>query len=89
MSFTPSEIALQCDVINSSPFDKMAVILADDMFKLIFLNENGIRISLKFVPSNPIDNKTAFGSCNDLAQSGRQAITWTNDAQFTDAYMWH
>ena len=39
--------------------DKMATILADDIFKRIFLNENGrvpIQISLKFVPKNPIDN---------------------------------
>ena len=37
----------------------MAAILADDIFKWIFLNENDripIQISLKFVPSSPIDN---------------------------------
>ena len=36
----------------------MAVILADDIFKYIFLNENdriAIQISLKFVPMIPID----------------------------------
>ena len=27
--------------INSSPLDKMAAILADDILKWIFLNENG------------------------------------------------
>ena len=47
-------------VFNSSPLDKMAVMLADDIFKCIFLNENDripILISLKTVPKSPIDNK--------------------------------
>ena len=38
----------------------MAAIMADDIFRCIFLNEKDripIRISLKFVPSSPIDNK--------------------------------
>ena len=41
------------------PLDKIAAILADDIFKWIFLNENRIpiQISLRFVPKNPIDNK--------------------------------
>ena len=37
----------------------MAAILADDIFKCIFLKENDkilIPISLKFVPISPIDN---------------------------------
>ena len=41
----------------------MAAILADDIFKWIFLNENGrnlIQISLKFVSKSPIDNKPAL-----------------------------
>ena len=41
----------------------MAAILADDIFKCIFLNENDIiliQISLKFVPRSPIDNKPAL-----------------------------
>ena len=34
------------------PLDKMAAILADNIFKCIFLNENDrIKISLKFVPN--------------------------------------
>ena len=40
----------------------MAAILADDIFKWIFLNEKGripIQISLNFVPRSPIDNKPA------------------------------
>ena len=37
----------------------MAAILADNIFKRIFLNDNVrilIQISLKFVPKGPIDN---------------------------------
>ena len=40
------------------PRDKMAAILADNIFKCIFLNEKFcilIKISLKFVPKGPID----------------------------------
>ena len=45
--------------INLSPLDKMATILADDIFKCIFLNETDkipIQISLKFAPRSPIVN---------------------------------
>ena len=41
------------DMLTHLPLDKMAAILADDIFKCIFLNENvrmSIQISLKFVP---------------------------------------
>ena len=41
----------------------MAAIVADYIFKCIFLNESDripIQISLKFVPRSPIDNKPAL-----------------------------
>ena len=41
----------------------MAAMLAEDIFKCTFLNENDrilIQISLKFVPWSPIDNKPAL-----------------------------
>ena len=41
----------------------MAAILADNIFKCIFLNENEripIKISLKFVPKGPINNNPAL-----------------------------
>ena len=41
----------------------MAAILADDIFKRIFLNENGripIQVSLSFIPKSPIDNIPAL-----------------------------
>ena len=43
--------------------DKMAAILADDIFKCIFVNKKIsilIEISLKFVPKGPIDNNPAL-----------------------------
>ena len=46
-----------------SPLDKMAAILADDIFNCIFLNEKfciSIEISMKFVPKGPIDNNQAL-----------------------------
>ena len=49
--------------LNPSPPDKMAAILADDIFRCIFLDENDriqIQISLKFVPDVPIDNNPAL-----------------------------
>ena len=43
--------------------EQMAAILADDIFKSYFLNDDYrivIQISLKFVPRSPIDNKPAL-----------------------------
>ena len=37
-----------------------------------------IRISLKFVPKGPIDNKLALVQVMALVPNRRQAITWTN-----------
>ena len=65
---------------------------ADDTFKCIFMNENvriSIKISLKFVPRGPINGIPALVQINGLAPVRRQAIIWTNDGQFTDAYMRH
>ena len=45
------------------PLDKMAAILADNIFKYILLRENDriqIQISLKLVPKSPIVNKPAL-----------------------------
>ena len=48
------------NLINSSPPGQMATILADNIFKCIFLNEIDrilIWISLKFVPRRLVDSK--------------------------------
>ena len=45
------------------PWTKVAAILADDIFKCIFLNENDkipIQFSLNFVPKGPIDTNLAL-----------------------------
>ena len=63
-------------------WDKMAAILADDNFKCNCLNENvriSFRISLKFVPRSPIDNKPALVQVMACRFAKRQAIIWTND----------
>ena len=59
----------------------MADILADNIFRCVFLNENIcilIKISLNFVPKVPIDNKPSIGLDNGLVPNRRQAIIWSN-----------
>ena len=55
--------AAEKSCLTQFPLDKMAAIVADNIFKCIFLNGNDripIQISLKFVPRSPIDNKPAL-----------------------------
>ena len=42
-----------------------------------------------FVPKGQIKNIPSIGSGNVLAPTRRQAIIWTNDGKFADAYMRH
>ena len=68
----------------------MAAILADDIFKCIFLNENGIipiQISLKFVPRSPIDNKPALVQVIAWYRIGDKPLPEPMMAQFTYANM--
>ena len=78
-------ISSSYDILTHLRLEKIAAIMADNISKLIFLNENGripTQISLKFIPKSPVDNKLAYlGSGNSLAPNRRQAITWTNDDQ--------
>ena len=79
-------------LINSSPLDKMVAILADNIFKWIFLNENGrilIQISLKFVPMSPIDSKPALIQVMTWRRRGDKPLSEPMLTRFTDAYMWH
>ena len=74
------------------PLDKMAAILADDIFKWIFLNENGripIQISLKFVPKSPIDSKPALVQIMAWCRTGDKPLPESMMTQFTDAYIRH
>ena len=70
----------------------MAAILADDNFKCIFLNENDripIRISLKYIPRSPIDNKPALVWVMAWHRTGDKPLSEPMPTQFTDAYMRH
>ena len=70
----------------------MAAILTDDIFKCIFLNENNrilIRISLKFVPRSPVDNKLALVQVMAWRQTGDKPLHEPTMTQFADAYMRH
>ena len=70
----------------------MATILADDIFKCIFLNENDtipIQISLKFVPRSLIGNYPAFIQVMAWHQTSNKPLPEPMLTQFTDAYMRH
>ena len=70
----------------------MAAILADYIFKCIFLNENvwiSGKISLKFVPKGPINNIPALVEIMAWRQSGDKPLSEPMLAQFNDAYMRH
>ena len=74
------------------PLNKMAVILADDNFECIFLSENDripIRISLKFVPCSPIDNKPALIQVMAWRRKEVKPFPEPMRTQFTYAYMQH
>ena len=68
----------------------MAAILADDIFKIIFLNENDriqIQISLKIVPRSPMDSKPALVQVMAWHRTGTKPLPEPMLTQFTDAYM--
>ena len=70
----------------------MAAILADDIFKSIFLIENDwipIQLSLKFVPRSPIDNKAALVQVMAWCRTGAKPLLEPMQTQFTAAYMRH
>ena len=63
------------NVLTHLPLNKMAAILADGIFKSIFLNENdriSIQISLTFVPRSPINNKAALVQVMALCRTGEK-----------------
>ena len=70
----------------------MAAILANDIFKCIFLNENDkipIQVSLKLVCKSPIDNKPALVQVMAWRWIGDKPLPEPMLTQFTDAYMRH
>ena len=70
----------------------MAAILADDIFKCIFLNQNIkilIQISLKFVLKGQIDNKSAMIQVMAWRLAGGKPLPEAMMTQFTNPYMRH
>ena len=70
----------------------MADILADDIFKHIFLNENIeilIKISLTFVPEGLIDNTSALVQVLAWHWTGDKPFPEAMMTHLTDQYMWH
>ena len=70
----------------------MAAILAEDIFKCIFMNEKLqilIRISLKFVTKGPIDNKSAVVQVIAWRRTGDKPLHETMLGEFVDAFMCH
>ena len=66
--------------------------MADAIFKTIFFNENIgilIEISLKFVPSISIDNKSALVQVMAWRRTGDKPLPESMLTQFIDAYMRH
>ena len=82
----------QTKKLTHLPQDKIAAIVADGIFKCIFLNENDrtpIQISLKFVPRSPNDNKPALVQAMAWRRTGDKPLPEPMLAQFPDAYMQH
>ena len=70
----------------------MAAILADDIFKCIFLDENDrilIQISVKFVPKSPIDNTPVLVQVMAWHRLGDKPLSEPMLTRVTDAYMRH
>ena len=70
----------------------MAAIVADDIFKCIFLNEHDkipIQISLKLVPRSPIDNKPVLVQVMTWRRTGDKPLPEPMMTQSIDAYMRH
>ena len=79
-------------ILTHLPLDKMAAILADNIFKCIFLNEDvriPIWISLKFFLKGSIDNKPALVQVVAWCQTGDKPLPEAMMTQFTYAYMRH
>ena len=72
--------------------DEMAAILADDIFRCIFVNEKiciFIKKSLKFVPKVPIDNNPVLVYIMAWHLIGDRPLSEPMLTRFTDAFMQH
>ena len=69
--------------------NKVAASLADDIFKCTYFRENvriSIKISLKFVPKGPVDNKSALVQVVAWRRTGDKTLPEPMLSQFTDAF---
>ena len=74
------------------PLDKMATILAEDIFKCILLNENyriSGKIPLKYVPMSPTDKKPVLVQVMVWHMFDTKPIPDTMMTAIIDAYMRH
>ena len=72
--------------------DKMADTFADVIFKCNFMDEKFcvfIRISLKFLPKQPIGNKEALVQVIAWHWTDNKPLPEPVLTQFTDTYMWY
>ena len=79
-------------LLTHLPLDKMTANMSDDIFKCIFMNEKlciSIRISLKFVPRGPIDNRPALVQEMAWHRIRDKPLPEAMMNQLTDAYMRH
>ena len=78
--------------LNSSPLGQNGSRFVGDICKYIFMNKKFcilIRISLKFVPKDLIDNMSALVQVMARRLKCDKPFPETMMTQFTDAYMWH
>ena len=74
------------------PREKNGRHFADDIFRCIFVNEYFrilIRISLKLVSNDPIDNNPALVKIMAWRRKGDKSLSQPMLTRFTNAYMWH
>ena len=79
-------------ILTHLPLDKMAAILADDIFGRSFVNGKFcilIKNSLKLVPKVPIDNNPALVWMMAWRRIGDKPLSEPVLTRFTDAYMRH
>ena len=70
----------------------MAAIVADDILKCIFMDEQfciSIRMSLQFVPKGSVDNTSVLVQVMARRRTGDKPLPGLVLAQFTGAYMRH
>ena len=83
---------LGLNVLTHPLLDKMAAISQTTLIQMHFHDENLcilIRISLKFVPDGPIDNKQTLVQVMAWRRTGDKPLPEPILTQFIDAYMRH